>query len=189
MTTVMGRGATDKTTRLPLVASAPPVAGDDRVYFAQGGSVLVKEGGTYRKLPHHMRHSPSGFGWGYLGSGPAELARCLLIDVLRDEWGGECCCSHPESDHQGSRREAFCASCEQLEHQRVFAFHAPHRAHPAAKLCCSTSGGEGREDYDLRVSPALYQAFKTAHVARWQDSWIISADEIRRWLADTDTSR
>jgi hypothetical protein len=33
-------------------------------------------------LHHHERHSPDGFNWGYLGSGPAEAARCILIDAV-----------------------------------------------------------------------------------------------------------
>jgi hypothetical protein len=33
-------------------------------------------------LKHHVRHSPTGFSWGYGGSGPSDLARCLLIDVF-----------------------------------------------------------------------------------------------------------
>jgi hypothetical protein len=33
-----------------------------------------------RHLTHHVHHSPSGFGWGYAGSGPSELARCILWD-------------------------------------------------------------------------------------------------------------
>jgi hypothetical protein len=36
-------------------------------------------------LAHSTRHSPTGFNWGYAGSGPAELARCLLIDYLGTE--------------------------------------------------------------------------------------------------------
>lgn len=32
-----------------------------------------------KPLPHHVLHSPDGFCWGYGGSGPAELARCLLL--------------------------------------------------------------------------------------------------------------
>jgi Family of unknown function (DUF6166) len=49
--------------------------------------VLVKpdnnEGTGYMyELRHHVRHSPTGFEWGYSGSGPAELARCILIDYL-----------------------------------------------------------------------------------------------------------
>ena len=31
---------------------------------------------------HHVRHSPTGFEFRYHGSGPAELARCLLIDYF-----------------------------------------------------------------------------------------------------------
>lgn len=42
-------------------------------------------GGTWRPLEHHVQHSPDGFSWGYAGSGPAELARCLLWDHLGEE--------------------------------------------------------------------------------------------------------
>lgn len=38
--------------------------------------------GRVYDLAHHVRHSPGGFSWGYAGSGPAELARCLLWDHL-----------------------------------------------------------------------------------------------------------
>ncbi|MBI1188278.1 MAG: hypothetical protein GC206_13270 [Alphaproteobacteria bacterium] len=30
-------------------------------------------------------HSPGGFEWGYLGSGPSQLALALLADALRDD--------------------------------------------------------------------------------------------------------
>ncbi len=30
-------------------------------------------------------HSPDGFNWGYLGSGPAQLALALLLDTTNDE--------------------------------------------------------------------------------------------------------
>ncbi|MGH2450278.1 MAG: DUF6166 domain-containing protein [Candidatus Limnocylindria bacterium] len=36
--------------------------------------------GSRRAVAHHVLHSPTGFEFGYVGSGPAELARCLLID-------------------------------------------------------------------------------------------------------------
>ena len=35
----------------------------------------------HHDLPHHVKHSPDGFGWGYGGLGPSELARCLVIDM------------------------------------------------------------------------------------------------------------
>jgi hypothetical protein len=30
-------------------------------------------------------HSPTGFEWGYNGSGPAQLSLAILLDVLKDE--------------------------------------------------------------------------------------------------------
>ena len=36
------------------------------------------------QLPHRLRHSPDGFEWGYLGSGPSDLALSLLT-----YWFGE----------------------------------------------------------------------------------------------------
>lgn len=44
--------------------------------------VVITDADGTRPLRHFMRHSPDGFEWGYAGSGPAELARCLLIDAL-----------------------------------------------------------------------------------------------------------
>lgn len=41
-----------------------------------------------RPLPlclHIRNHSPTGFAWGYGGSGPAQLALALLVDFLGDE--------------------------------------------------------------------------------------------------------
>jgi len=33
-------------------------------------------------LPHVNRHSPDGFGWGYNGSGPSDLALSILTDLI-----------------------------------------------------------------------------------------------------------
>lgn len=46
---------------------------------------VILEAGPKCELRHHVRHSPNGFSWGYFGSGPAELARCLLWDYLGHE--------------------------------------------------------------------------------------------------------
>lgn len=51
---------------------------------AGGHVVHVHEDGGSRPLEHVVKHSPSGFSWGYRGSGPAELARCMLLHVLGD---------------------------------------------------------------------------------------------------------
>lgn len=52
--------------------------------YADSESVVVEDlsDGALNNLTHYVRHSPDGFLWGYEGSGPAELARCLLIDAL-----------------------------------------------------------------------------------------------------------
>lgn len=36
-------------------------------------------------LKHRVFHSPSGFEWGHVGSGPADLARSILWDLLEEE--------------------------------------------------------------------------------------------------------
>jgi len=36
-------------------------------------------------LKHRVYHSPTGFEWGYLGSGPSDLARSILWDHLGKE--------------------------------------------------------------------------------------------------------
>jgi hypothetical protein len=41
--------------------------------------------GTYRPLPHLIRHSPAGFNCGYDGNGPRDLALSLLLDALGDK--------------------------------------------------------------------------------------------------------
>ena len=38
--------------------------------------------GRQEPLPHLVHHSPSGMEWGYGGSGPADLARSIVGDVL-----------------------------------------------------------------------------------------------------------
>jgi len=47
--------------------------------------VDVTDGIRRSPLPHHVKHSPDGFAWGYNGAGPNELARCLLIDATGEE--------------------------------------------------------------------------------------------------------
>ena len=58
------------------------------VMTEHGGVVTVDDGGESRGLdPKHevRRHSPAGYGWGYAGSGPAQLALALCADALGDD--------------------------------------------------------------------------------------------------------
>lgn len=55
-------------------------------FYQEGGGCLVVVDGAVLALPRlergEARHSPDGFQWGYAGSGPAELARALLVRVF-----------------------------------------------------------------------------------------------------------
>lgn len=49
--------------------------------------VFIIRNGQVRSLsPRHdlRNHSPYGFSWGYLGSGPAQLSLAMLMEVLQD---------------------------------------------------------------------------------------------------------
>jgi hypothetical protein len=51
-------------------------------------AVTVCDGQRCQSLPLRLdlfNHSPTGFGWGYPGSGPAQLALALLADALADD--------------------------------------------------------------------------------------------------------
>ncbi len=53
-----------------------------------GCAVVVSDGGGCRGLDPRFdlrNHSPTGFEWGYGGSGPAQLALALAADVLGDD--------------------------------------------------------------------------------------------------------
>lgn len=62
----------------------------EKTYTAEPGqtSCLVKCGEEIYPLdPRHdlRNHSPTGFNWGYGGSGPAQFALALLADCLTDK--------------------------------------------------------------------------------------------------------
>lgn len=65
-------------------------------------AVVIYKGYRYGHAAHHLvvknddvlmpgpsqklyNHSPTGFSWGYCGSGPAQLALAILLDVTGDE--------------------------------------------------------------------------------------------------------
>nr|WP_197075874.1 DUF6166 domain-containing protein [Halostagnicola sp. A56] len=60
------------------------------VGFRVDGQAVVLNLSEHRRLPLErsldiVNHSPSGFEWGYSGSGPAQLACALLLDYYDDE--------------------------------------------------------------------------------------------------------
>ena len=53
------------------------------------GTVSVLEAGAERTLPLRLdlrNHSPTGFSWGYLGDGPAQLALAITAEVVGADW-------------------------------------------------------------------------------------------------------
>ena len=58
-------------------------------YRRRGDAIVEKRPGQERLTPERslelVNHSPSGFEWGYGGSGPAQLALALLLDYTGDE--------------------------------------------------------------------------------------------------------
>jgi hypothetical protein len=140
-----------------------------------GGSVNVVDVGDgvqhVMLLPHFVKHSPGGFSWGYAGSGPSELARCLLIHALGDR--------------------ALCATChgrgKVVEDGVLGAFRpALEGDDPAAVTGCV--------DCDSGFAPEVercYQTFKFEHVAAWPqgEEWEITREEILAWHAGHSSTR
>lgn len=55
----------------------------------KGPQVYAVHQGIPTPLRHILRHSPTGFEWGYGGSGPSDLAISILRDYLGDEMAAE----------------------------------------------------------------------------------------------------
>jgi hypothetical protein len=47
--------------------------------------ITVERNGSKTHLVHRVLHSPTGFQWGYSGSGPADTARSILWDYMGRE--------------------------------------------------------------------------------------------------------
>lgn len=123
-------------------------------------------------LEHFPKHSPAGFSWGYGGSGPSELARCLLIDHYGE--GAKCVrCAN-------SGLVVYLEAAGDGPIDDFPTRPATTDDEPEATSSCPDCYGE-----KCMIPPGLYQAFKFEHVAHWpQDGeWVITADEIAGWLA------
>jgi hypothetical protein len=127
-------------------------------------AVIIETGGhePLGLLNHVAKHSPTGFSWGYAGSGPADLARSLLIAVLGDD--------------------AVCRTCKGTrllvwdpDSDREVPYEADSHDAGETYKCIDCEGG---------YRPLPYQEFKFEFVARWGDSWRISRTEVFQWLAD-----
>lgn len=134
--------------------------------------VIDDEAVTITPLRHYVRHSPTGMEWGYGGSGPADLARSILIDVLGDEaLCNECgglglVVLDQETGAEHKTTEAEIRKYRQLQ-------EANDPLGDLLMKCFWCDDG---------VKRLPYQAFKFDFVAKWdRDQFSVSEDEVRSW--------
>lgn len=126
-------------------------------------------------LAHVVKHSPSGFSWGYRGSGPAELARCLLIDALGVD--GRC----PTCGGSGKVCWLIEVGPNGEQYRPTFA-----TASGDDVTTCPECGGS---TYGPNVE-SVYQRFKEAYVARWgqDEGFEITQDEILAFVKSAEAT-
>ena len=126
----------------------------------QGCEVYVTEDGRQYPLPLRLEirnHSPTGFEWGFGGSGPAQLALAILADHLGPKQPPAAC------PYCGSRLEGWkCTLREEC-------------------------GYDGEKDGDkwanLTAHPVHYQEFKAQIVAALpKDGFTLSAVQVQEWI-------
>ena len=147
-----------------------PGIADDTVicgYPSSSGRALVvletSDGQPLGPLPHYVRESPDGYGWGYIGSGPTDLARSILIAVLGDNARCLAC--------EGSGRIATFQDLPTVEADR----------NPDDLVRCPRCSDGINLPWAMR--------FRREYVAQWEidKPWRITGEEIRSWLADLDS--
>jgi hypothetical protein len=144
---------------------------------AGGRLVMIEVNGETCPLPHQAKHSPSGMSWGYHGSGPADLARSLLIDALGDD-----------------ARCPVCDGTGQVVYDVEAVADVPARF---AMDCFGDGSAQGRfsevmgcchcEDGCV-VRPSLYQPFKRDVIAKLpEDGWELPRSEVLEWIRQHPT--
>jgi len=147
------------------------------VYRPAGGCLILTEtpaGEVTGMVAHVVKHSPTGIGWGYGGSGAADCARSLLIAALPPE---QTRC--PECAGTGYTVADPANGYEPRPYDRARDGDLDEM-HPElwGKCWC---------EHGWRHLP--YQDFKWNVVAKWPQSpgeWRMSRSEIRAWVAARD---
>lgn len=142
-----------------------------RMVEHRGGVIVIEtpQGRALDTVPHVDRHSPTGIGWGYEGSGAADCALSILVDALGDA--------------------AVCRACEGAQKIVYGVAEESDRFDPYDELEDLAGTYEGREiqacpcDRGLIALP--YQDFKREFVAKWPQAgeWRLSRHEVLAWFA------
>lgn len=145
---------------------------------ANGTIVEVVEAGARRSLRHIAYHSPTGLEWGYGGSGPADLARSILVEVMGDralcracEGGGRVFWDAAGRDF--APRSRF--TSEQINDIESAAIDEPDLV-----VACFECRGSA-----LRALP--YMRFKFEVVAKLpRAGFVLPAAAVEKWLEELD---
>jgi hypothetical protein len=125
------------------------------------------------RLPHIVKHSPTGMGWGYSGSGPADLARSLLIHALGDDARCTVCDGSNNVVHDTATHSDVPAQRAD-EMRRVDEHLAAARFSPPMP-CLACEGG-------WALPPATYQRFKFNVIAGLpQAGWTLTRADVLAW--------
>lgn len=132
-------------------------------------------------LQHHPKHSPTGFSWGYAGSGPADLARSMLIDHLGEAaWCRNCRGQGKLPAVDVYVGDELIDTMTELEAESMASQSPDLVWRPTDRtIQCLDCYGE-----KTSFGPKLYQQFKFDIVARLPQtgSWTITSDDIASWL-------
>lgn len=151
---------------------------DDVIYRGHGNdnpaggrlvTIETPDGRLLGTLRHVVKHSPTGYTWGYAGSGPADLARSLLIAALGDEAAACPVC-------RGTRRVLFIGTADD-----PVTYDSDDPSHVV--IARATKGPLKCWDCDDGYRRLPYQDFKFQYVAIWPSSWAITRSQILAWLA------
>jgi hypothetical protein len=156
---------------------------EEIVYHGQqspGGKLVTLEtpgGDAVGLLRHVVKHSPTGFNWSYRGSGPAELARCLLLDALGDTAVCPMCAGTGQLTYIECDGHAETAPMP----------YAPAGFDPAAMTTIRCPGTDAAAcDGGYLLAPPLYQRYTSEVIAALPAppaEWRIRRSDLRAWLA------
>jgi hypothetical protein len=133
--------------------------------------VIVMSGEVISPLPHRVKHAPDGLSWGYSGSGPADLARSLLIHALGKHARCESC--------NGTGHVVYTATLEDESANAGVPFTIIGDPEPGSLLPWSCP----RCDQGYTIAPIVYQQFKDDVVANLpQRGWAMTRGEILHWF-------
>lgn len=143
-----------------------------------GGMLVVVEVSSelVGPLPHQIKHSPTGMAWGYTGSGPADLARSLLIHAF----GNAARCAV----YDGTNEVVYDNVTGGHVLARLADGDKPRQGDDAAGRRFSERMPYTECDDGWAVMPSMYQQFKVDVVAQLPESgWTLSRTQVLAWLS------